>query len=195
MPSEPEEKYYLRISGRRLRLAHREGQGPSDVEEELHNARRISKAGVVSMDVLFGCHVAILAVVAIAVMEPTALGFVSVGEKALLVLSSLTATLGTISLVRFVRGLAKGVEPFGGMQVRRLLIAAFLFAAHVVLDYVAPTFDEVVVRLPLGELSLYGSSGGPVINLTSVSFVVFLFVLAGAVRYADALKRDSDSIL
>lgn len=176
-------------------MAHRGELNSGDVEKEFWRSRRVSKIGMAVMDVTFCCHVAILVTVVIAVAEPTALGSIAVGEKALLVSDILSVTLAMLALIRFVRGVAKGTEPFGSVQCRRLMIAALLIAAHVVLDYIAPAFDEVVVRLPLGELSLHGSTGGSVINITSVSLVVFLFVLAGTIRYANALKRDSDSIL
>lgn len=93
-----------------------------------------------------------------------------------------------VPLAEFLRHFERDRSPFGDRQFSRLVTAALLMGVRAVLGAMAPVSRNAASELAgvLTQADLY---------LKIISVVIFLVCLAMVVRYGDALKEDSDSIL
>lgn len=112
--------------------------------------------------------------------------------EVLLVLSQLAA-IGAMGLLGgFLRHFCAHHAPFGGAQPVRLLIASTLIAGRTALNLVLTCAFHPVERAPVPLLSL---ALGAQVVLKVLALAVFIGCLAMVVRYGNALKEDSDSIV
>lgn len=108
------------------------------------------------------------------------------------VASCLLVVAAALLLGEFLRHFSDASSPFGGRQPARLVAASALLALKALLDATMPEFGPVDLALGPVQVSLAPHAG---VDLKVIVMVVFLVCLAMVIRYGDALKRDSDSIL
>jgi magnesium-transporting ATPase (P-type) len=98
-----------------------------------------------------------------------------------------------IFLAGFLRHFYRDPTPFGQQQSRRLVVAACLLCVQIVLGAMLPPVGNI--SLSVSPIPISVSTSQDSTNLNVIILVVFLFCLASLVRYGNALKEDSDSIL
>lgn len=118
------------------------------------------------------------------------LDFLTDAQKLGLLIDVGAGVTWVILMAEFLRHFAKG-NPFGKAQSLRLFLAGIALAIRTLFDGMIPgaLFDANVP-----ELNTTVSSQAD-IDLKVVAMIVFLIALSLIVRYGDALKQDSDSIL
>ena len=112
--------------------------------------------------------------------------------EVLLVLSQLAA-IGAVGLLGgFLRHFCAHRAPFGGTQSARLIVASTLLVGCTALDVVLACAFHPVEPAPVPLLSF---AIGTQFVLRLLALAVFFGCLAMVVRYGNALKEDSDSIV
>lgn len=160
-----------------------------DLARTYRRAKLAATIGSVSMFVLFGAFLLILAVFLFAFLKTGSFDDMGLSWKLLSLACMVARTLSVLLLAEFLRHFSAGKSPFGRRQSARLLVSGALLALDAVLGYLA--YAAPVTR-QVSDAVAATTHGGP--SLTVVVMIVFILSLAAVIRYGDALKRDSDSI-
>lgn len=160
------------------------------LQKELVRAQRACSVACICMYVL----VALFSLIALGyffvITQTDSLDFLTRGQTFALLVDVTSGLLWVILMAEFLRHFAKG-NPFGRTQSLRLLLAGLALAVRTFFDALFPgaQFDTSVPELGTAVTSQAD------IDLKVVAMIVFLIALSLIVRYGDALKQDSDSIL
>ena len=165
----------------------------TEIEREYHRARCV-------------VHVSTIVMYAVALLELVILvlflcAFLEAGVSEQMSLAcwlghfaySIVSIMMAFCLVGFLRHFYRDPLPFGARQSQRLIVAGFLLIVTIVLGGLLPNIGEIPVSNNVSPIFVSTERGG--IELNAVIHAVFLFCLAYLVRYGNALKEDSDSIL
>lgn len=162
---------------------------PDEITRTFRSATRVSGIGAA---ILYGLAAFSFSIVCVYFFSFIHMGTerYTVGWWLMAVVSTLSITLATVLLARFLQLFCRSRSPFCARQSHRLLIAAGLFCLHSFLDSIVPPFDSMPVAS--AGITLVPQSG---LDLKVIVMVVFLVCLAMVVRYGDALKEDSDAFV
>lgn len=167
------------------------------MNHDLLDARRTASRGAAVGAVI------LYAVVTLAVICELLHGLMLLGSKlpgtwgdpvfnALLAASQVVAIIAMALLGRFLRHLATDASPFCTAQSARLIGVTALIAGRVLLGATLRCAYGAAGPLPVPALSrLLGTQA----TLGLIALGTFLACLSMVVRYGDALKKDSDSIV
>lgn len=112
--------------------------------------------------------------------------------NALLATSQIAAAVATALLGRFLRHFVIDAEPFCPSQSARLIVAAALLMGRLLLDAALRCAFDAARLEPVPQLSALLVVQAA---LRVIALGTFLACLSMVVRYGDALKKDSDSIV
>ena len=112
--------------------------------------------------------------------------------EVLLVISQLAAIGAIVLAARFLRHFCVDPSPFSAAQSARLAVMATIVMGRTVLDVVLSRAFYPVGHAPLPLLCLAVETQ---VVLKVLALAVFIGCLAMVVRYGNALKEDSDSIV
>lgn len=161
-------------------------------ENEYSRARLIAKYSGVSL--------AILSFPSLIILLTKLYGYIRIGitnnltESYWLVTVLDTACIVTaLSLmILYLHHFSSGVSPYSQTEVRLLITSGMFFVLSWVLEYVpGPAEDILVMTRPITVAICAHDQP----SLLRVILSVFLFCMAGMMRYARALREDSESIL
>lgn len=119
-------------------------------------------------------------------------GILDISGRALLLVPLALVFVATVLLGEFFRCFRHTRSPFGTQQSRKILIAGLLFVAAAVFDSI-PLASFDVALFPDSSFGVASPSYG--LDMKVVVLAVFLICLSFVVRYSNALKEDSDSIV
>ena len=161
-----------------------------DLRNELRRAQRACRIACVCMYIIVAFFLLIAFIFIYTMTQTDSLDFLTNGQRLGLLIDIGAGTIWVILMAEFLRHFAKG-NPFGKAQSLRLFLAGTALAIRTLFDGMIPgtLFDASVP-----ELGTTVSSQAD-IDLKVVAMIVFLIALSLIVRYGDALKQDSDSIL
>lgn len=162
---------------------------PEKIIRTFRSATRVSGIGAA---ILYGLAACCLCIACVYLFSFVNMGtdYHAVGWWLTALASTLSITLATALLARFLQLFCRSRSPFCARQSHRLLMAAGLFCLHSFLNSIVPPFDSMPVAF--AGITLVPQSG---LDLKVVVMVVFLVCLAMVVRYGDALKEDSDAFV
>lgn len=161
-----------------------------ELKREFDRARRVSTVGAF---VMYAIAVATAVIFLIYLYVIVTAGSTSGQESAWPVAAMLSLgafALSNLLLGRFLWCFGNGGSPFGARQTYRLCFATALLAFKLAGTVMVPSFNSLEV-VP-GLLSL---TSQPRVDLQGVTLIVLLLSLAMVLRYGNALKEDSDSIV
>lgn len=137
--------------------------------------------------VLLLFYVFVLTRVGLSDTYPLSWWVVQIGYGAMTCLSQLYLWL-------FLRHFARDDEPFSSRQTTRLLSAGVCLTAKAFLSGFNKPFEELIIYEcppPIGPVGIVYDGYNP----GTLGIAIFVFCVALLVRYGNALKEDSDSIL
>lgn len=165
-------------------------RGHDDLNDELRRAQQACRVACTCMYIIVAFFLLIAFVFIYTMTRTDSLAFLTSMQRFGLLIDIGAGTVWVILMAEFLRHFAKG-NPFGKAQSLRLFLAGITLTIRTLFDGIIPgaLFD---VDIP--ELGTAVSSQAD-IDLKVVAMIVFLIALSLIVRYGDALKQDSDSIL
>lgn len=162
---------------------------PEEIQGRYRRARSLCRVGYVSLYVMAGVLVAMMAVSLLALTRSA-----RPSQTCLLVgiVRQGMSIVATALLAEFLRDFGAGRAPFEQRQSVRLALAGLLIVLKTSLDIFGPTLAGGIA-LSDGPVTVCVSSQ-PGVDPMMVGLAVFFACLALVVRYGNALKEDSDSI-
>lgn len=162
----------------------------TELEQEKVRAQRACKFGAICMYCIAAISLLMDALYLYTLTQTATLGFLTMGQRIATAIDGATSTIWMILLAEFLRNFRKG-SPFGKSQSLRLLVAGLALAVQTATNILFPSgaFQENVRELGVTVTSQSD------IDLKVIAMIVFLIALSLVIRYGDALKQDSDSIL
>lgn len=165
----------------------------TDIEREYRRARRVVRIGTVVMCVIALFELIIFILFLLAFMKTGVTKQIPLANWLGVFAYALVSMPMVIFLAGFLRHFYRDPTPFGQQQSRRLVVAACLLCVQIVLSAMLSPVGNI--SLSVSPIPISVSTSQDSINLNVIILVVFLFCLASLVRYGNALKEDSDSIL
>lgn len=163
---------------------------PENVAYSYRHARRASLVGAACMYVM-AC---LLAVITLGTCHALVWTPVPQGPHIVeVLLRDLPAVVATVLLAEFLRRFAQEGSPLGRAQSIRLTFAAALLLVYLIVDSLLES-AAYAVELVGGPVAV-GAVSQNGFDPVKLSLVVFLACLAVVIRYGNALKEDSDSIV
>ena len=162
----------------------------TELEQEKVRAQRACKVGAICMYAVAAISLLMDMLYLYTLTQTATLGFLTTGQRIATAIDGVTSTIWMILLAEFLRNFRKG-SPFGKPQSLRLLVAGLALAVQTMANILSPSaqFQENVQELGMTVTSQSD------IDLKVIAMIVFLIALSLVIRYGDALKQDSDSIL
>ena len=164
--------------------------GHNDLKDELRRAQRACRIACICMYIIVFFFLLIALVFIYTMTQTDSLDFLTSVQKFGLLIDIGAGTVWVILMAEFLRHFAKG-NPFGKAQSLRLFLAGVALTIRTLFDGIIP---GVLFDASVPELGTAVSSQAD-IDLKVIAMIVFLIALSLIVRYGDALKQDSDSIL
>ena len=164
--------------------------GHDNLKDELRRAQLVCRIACICMYAIVAFFLLIAFVFIYAMTQTDSLDFLTSVQRLGLLIDIGAGTVWVILMAEFLRHFAKG-NPFGKAQSLRLFLAGTALTIRTLFDGMIP---GVLFDASVPELGTTVSSQAD-IDLKVVAMIVFLIALSLIVRYGDALKQDSDSIL
>lgn len=157
---------------------------------ELVKAQRTCFIACLCMYLVVGLNVLIGVVYLYASVQTNSLDFLTASQSLRSFADILLGILFSSMLAEFLRHFSKG-NPFGSGQSARLFVSGAALALRTILDALNPIGPYETSVAGLGATVTSQAD----VDLKVIAMVVFLISLSVVIRYGDALKQDSDSIL
>ena len=163
---------------------------PGNPDTELAKAQRTCFFACLCMYLVVGLNVLIGIVYLYALTQTQSLTFLTDAQSMRSFADILLGIVFSAMLAEFLRHFSKG-NPFGSGQSARLFVSGAALALRSVFDVLNPLGPYEANVAGLGAAVTSQAD----IDLKVIAMIVFLFSLSAVIRYGNALKQDSDSIL